>query len=174
MKLFKPSQVKPFGRQKQNPKSKLISVTQELVQSGIISNDQASNFISRFTKQSNPDQLIEMLHEINIINPVEPLNEDVEDFIQELGAMDAQSLADFILDLRNDKKGLKDMTPVPVKSYFPAAYLAVGGGLIIFAIILSPQLQTSLDQVLNHTSPEGSGFKLPFFGFIDYLKTLFI
>lgn len=162
------------GEAHKAPQSRMGSVVEELCKKGVLTNQQVLEIMPRLTKNSKPDQLIEALTELGIIEPTEPLNEDVEDFIQELGAMDAQNLADFILDLRNDKKGLKDMTPVPVKSYFPAAYIAVIGGLILFAVILSPQIQSALDQVITHKSPEGSGFKMPFFGFLNYLVSLFI
>lgn len=85
------------------------------------------------------DSLIDELRSLNVVSISEPLDENIEDFIQDLGAQSSADLAGFVQDLRTNKKGLKDMTASPVKSFIPASvlFVIIIGFLIGIPIIVS-------------------------------------
>lgn len=121
------------------------------------------------------ESLVDDLKDSNIVSVSEPLDENIEDFVQDLGAQNARDLAGFVQDLIQSKRGLKDMTGTPVKSWMPAQYILyviIGIAIMIPILVMyGPQLQ---DMASN---PEG-GFSLPGInmdmfkpgGFIFYLK----
>lgn len=78
------------------------------------------------------DMLLDEMREKYDVQVSEPLDITVEDFIQDLGAQSAPELAGFVQDLKQNKKGLKDLTPAPVKSFMPAGILLalIIGGMI--------------------------------------------
>lgn len=85
------------------------------------------------------DMLLEEMREKHDVQVSEALDLNVEDFIQDLGSQDAEALASFVQDLRQDKKGLKDLTPAPVKSFMPAGILlALMIGIPIAIVVLVP------------------------------------
>jgi len=88
-----------------------------------------ADFTNKMTSnQLSFEMLVDELREKNIVTVSVPLDENVEDFIQDLGAQNAPDLAGFVQDLRVSKKGLKDMTAMPVKSFMSA--------VIVFALII--------------------------------------
>lgn len=132
------------------------------------------------------DNLILELRELNIVTISEPLDENVEDFIQDLGSCNAPDLAGHIQDLRNNKKGLKDMTASPVKSFIPASvlFVIILGVLIGIPIIVS-QLPL-IDSYLKHSASTGGGgapFPMPWdlfkgggfvFNLVNYLPNFIL
>ncbi|NIN03682.1 MAG: hypothetical protein GTO44_10005 [Hydrotalea flava] len=100
------------------------------------------------------DNLIDELRNLNVVAISEPLDENVEDFIQDLGAQSAADLAGFVGDLRTNKKGLKDMTASPVKSFIPASLLFV---IIIGFLIGIPIIVSQLPLIDNYLSGKSGG-----------------
>lgn len=98
------------------------------------------------------DMLIDELRNLNVVSISEPLDENVEDFIQDLGAQSSADLAGFVQDLRTNKKGLKDMTASPVKSFIPASVLFV---IIIGFLIGIPIIVSQLPLIENFLSKGG-------------------
>lgn len=108
------------------------------------------------------DTLIDELKEKHIVRVSEPLNENVEDFVQDLGAQNAADLAGFVQDLRNNKKGLKDLTPAPVKSFMSAGILfAIILGALIGIPVIIGQLP-AMEKALGQTGH--GGMKMPWSG----------
>jgi len=95
----------------------------------MIDDQEYADFTNKMTSnQLSFEMLVDELREKNIVTVSVPLDENVEDFIQDLGAQNAPDLAGFVQDLRVSKKGLKDMTAMPVKSFMSAG--------IVFALII--------------------------------------
>lgn len=120
------------------------------------------------------DMLVDMLKEKHIVRISEPLNENVEDFIQDLGAQNAADLAGFVQDMRTSKKGLKDLTPAPVKSFMPAGILfAIILGALIGIPVIIGQLP-AMEKALGSGGGGAGGMKMPwqlFGGFTFWLQT---
>jgi hypothetical protein len=104
------------------------------------------------------ENLIEDLKDLNVVTVSEPLDMNVEDFIQDLGSCNAPDLAGHVQDLRSNKKGLKDMTASPVKSFIPASllFVIILGVLIGIPIIVS-QLPLIEDFMKKGASGGGTG-----------------
>jgi hypothetical protein len=111
------------------------------------------------------DMLLDEMKEKHEVDVSEPLDLNVEDFIQDLGAQSASDLAGFCQDIIKGKKGLKDLTPAPVKAFMSAGLLLallVGG-----AVILAVGAPYLTGQSTLPTGGEG-GLKMPWemFGFL--------
>lgn len=100
------------------------------------------------------DNLIEQLKDLNVVTISEPLDENVEDFIQDLGSCNAPDLAGHVQDLRTNKKGLKDMTASPVKAFIPASVLFV---IILGVLIGIPIIVSQLPLIEDFISKGGGG-----------------
>jgi hypothetical protein len=100
------------------------------------------------------DDLIDELRNLNVVTVSEPLDENVEDFIQDLGSQNAAEAAGFVDDLRLNRKGLKDMTASPVKSFIPASVLFV---IIIGFLIGIPIIVSQLPLIDNFISGKQGG-----------------
>ena len=87
----------------------------------------------------NFETLIDALRENHVIRVYEPLDLNVEGWINELGAQNARELAGFVQDLRNNKKGLADMTSKPVQSFLSAGIILSIGIVALLAVVLLPQ-----------------------------------
>lgn len=87
----------------------------------------------------NFDTLIEALHENHVLRVYEPLDLNVERWVNDLGAQNARELAGFVQDLRNNKKGLADMTSKPVQSFLSAGIILSIGIVALLAVVLIPQ-----------------------------------
>jgi len=114
------------------------------------------------------DGLIDELRNLNVVAISEPLDENVEDFIQDLGSQNAAELAGFVDDLRLSRKGLKDMTASPVKSFIPASvlFVIIIGFLIGIPIIVS-QLPL-IDNFLKGKAAEGGTDANPFGDLLNF------
>lgn len=86
------------------------------------------------------NSLINELRDTHVIRVYEPLDAKVESYINELGVQNARELAGFVQDLRNNKKGLADMTAKPVTSFLSAGVILAAGIVVILAIVLLPQV----------------------------------
>lgn len=84
--------------------------------------------------------LINELREAHVIRVYEPLDAKVESYINDLGAQNARELAGFVQDLRNNKKGLADMTAKPVTAFLSAGVILSAGIVALLAIVLLPQM----------------------------------
>lgn len=88
------------------------------------------------------DDLVQELNEKGLIIVRKPLNLDVEGFINVIGSQNAQEWAGHTQDLRNNKKGLSDMTKVQAKSFLTAGIvLAVGISITIAAVVIPSNWQ---------------------------------
>lgn len=83
--------------------------------------------------------LINELREAHVIRVYEPLDVNVESYINELGAQNARELAGFVQDLRNNKKGLADMTSKPVTAFISAGVILAIGIVALLAVVMIPQ-----------------------------------
>jgi hypothetical protein len=84
--------------------------------------------------------LINELREAHVIRVYEPLDVNVESYINDLGSQNARELAGFVQDLRNNKKGLADMTSKPVTSFISAGVILAAGIVALLAIVMLPQV----------------------------------
>lgn len=82
------------------------------------------------------DMLLDDMREKHNVDVSQPLDLNVDDFIQDLGAQSAPDLAGFCQDTIKGKKGLKDLTPAPVKAFMSAGLLLalLIGGAILLAV----------------------------------------
>lgn len=123
----------------------------------------------------NFDQMVEQLKDqIQDIQIIEPLNVEVEGFIDTLGSVNAQEWASFTQDLRNNLKALKDMTSKPVKNFLSAGVILSIGIVGVMAVaVLGSGGGAGFSKMLggsgNHT---GGGLGIPGFGghFVDILN----
>jgi hypothetical protein len=98
--------------------------------------------------------LINELREAHVIRVYEPLDVNVESYINDLGAQNARELAGFVQDLRNNKKGLADMTSKPVTSFISAGVILAIGIVALLAVVMIPQNLPAL------TGGKGGGVNL--------------
>lgn len=104
------------------------------------------------------DMLLDDMRDKHDVQVSEPLDINVEDFIQDLGAQSAPELAGFCQDIIKAKKGLKDLTPAPVKSFMTAGIvLAIMIGAVLLIAVGAPYLT---GQSAIPTGGEG-GLKMP-------------
>lgn len=108
------------------------------------------------------DEMVDDLRSANIVDVSEPLDENIEDFVQDLGAQNARDMAGFVEDLRNNKRGLKDMTAAPIKAYMPAGYLLA----IIIGIVIAIPVLVSNGPAISKALESGGlpGVNMDFFG----------
>lgn len=85
------------------------------------------------------NSLINELREFHVIRVFEPLDVNVESYIGDLGAQNARELAGFVQDLRNNKKGLENMTSKPVQSFLTGGVILAIGITALLAVVLIPQ-----------------------------------
>jgi hypothetical protein len=118
------------------------------------------------------DMLLDEMREKYDVQVSEPLDITVEDFIQDLGAQSASELAGFVQDLKQNKRGLKDLTPAPVKSFIPAGILlALMIGIPIAIVILAPYLGGG--NLMGGGAPAEGGLKMPWDMFGGFIMGLF-
>jgi hypothetical protein len=137
---------------------KTYVLLEHLRESQQIDETQYSDFMNKVSGNiMSYDNLIDELKDLNVVTISEPLDENVEDFIQDLGSCNAPDLAGHVQDLRTNKKGLKDMTASPVKSFIPASvlFVIILGVLIGIPIIVS-QLPL-IESFLSKDRPDGAG-----------------
>lgn len=120
------------------------------------------------------DMLMDEMKEKHDVHVSESLDLETEDFIQDLGSQDAPSLAGFCQDIIKGKRGLRDLTPAPVKSFLSGGIiiaLMVGGAVVIAVVAPYITGQASLP------ASGAGGLKMPWdmFGgqFLFGLKSMF-
>jgi len=132
---------------------------EHLMQQGLISKLELADLTNKITGGTTTfDNLVDELKHRHLVSVSEPLDENIEDFVQDLGAQNARDMAGFVEGLRNSKKGLKDLTAVPAKAWMPAGYILaiMIGGVIAIPVLLSqwPAIQKAMNS-------GGGGFSLP-------------
>lgn len=142
-------------KKKETPTEQLYRILARLREQGIIDDPQYSKLARPISKPMTQELLVEALVKVGAINPTQPFDESVKDFMEELGSLDSSDLIGFSEDLRNDKKGLNNMTPIPTKAFpIPANVLFIGLiGAAMFIVIVAP----SWDSITKGISKAGSG-----------------
>ena len=112
-----------------------------------ITQEQYDNLYTKIYQGLDFDGFVEELEQLNLIKINRPLDLDVNGFIKELGAQNAQNWAGFVQILRSNKKENKDLTKVPQKAWFNPMFLLVGGILVMIVIVL----------MMSHQGGSGSG-----------------
>jgi len=108
-------------------------VLNNLLNKGLINQDHYKQLLVPLKKPMTQELLVEKLVQLGVINPREPLDQSFKDFKDDLGSLNAGGLVLLVNALRTDKKGLKEMTPIPAKAFpIPAQHLF----LIILAFAL--------------------------------------
>lgn len=139
---------------------------------GIINTDEHATLIYKIENGTiGFGELIEELNDMHVIDINEPLDERVEGMLEDFGSQDPLNMSGLVDDLREAKKGLKSMTPVPVKSFVPAGVILAAGLIGIFVIVLISNGTIPLDPS-KWTGGGGNPFgnmKIPGFSFIESL-----
>ena len=145
----------PEFKKKISHTERLFMILSKLRNDGIISDQQYSKLAKPIKKPMTQELLVEALVKVGALEPYQPLDESVKDFMEELGSLNSSDLVGFSQDLRQDRKGLKDMTPVPVKAFpIPANILFIGLiGAAMFIVIVAP----NMDSIMKGLSHAGSG-----------------
>jgi len=148
---------------------KSIILLEHLKEVKNIDDKQFTEFANKVDSNSlTYDDLIDELRNLNVVTISEPMDENVEDFIQDLGSQSAAELAGFVDDLRLNRKGLKDMTASPVKSFIPASvlFVIIIGFLIGIPIVVS-QLPL-IDSFIKGKQAEGGTSGNPFGDLLNF------
>lgn len=150
-KRMKTLKKKPFEQ-------KYETVLNNLKNKEIITQEQYNKLLVPLKKPMTQEILVEKLVQMGVINPSEPLDESFKDFKDDLGSLNAGGLVLLVNALRIDKKGLKEMTPIPAKAFpIPANILfMVIIGLALFIVIVFPNL-ASIEKGLGMVTPGGAG-----------------
>jgi len=127
-------------KKKETPTEQLYKILASLREKGIIDDPQYTRLARPIKKPMTQELLVEALVKVGAINPSQPFDESVKDFMEELGSLDSSDLVGFSEDLRNDKKGLNAMTPIPAKAFpIPGNFLFLALiGLAMFIVIVAP------------------------------------
>ena len=147
--LFKPNSVRHYKRN---------SLLDYLVDTNKITQATHDEFMEKIrNKKMNVSEFIFKLKELKVLETNVPLNLDVEGFIHELGAQNAQEWAGHTQDLRNSKKLIADMTRVPVKSFLSGGIILAIGlvAIMAFAVVVTGG-GSGLTKIIG-TSVGGSG-----------------
>lgn len=114
---------------KPTPSEKLVTILEHLKAKEVINQEQYDKLNVPVKKPVTKDWLVESLVKVGVLNVDDPLDVNVDDFIAELGSLDPVELVGFSQDLRQDRKGLTSMTPIPQKN-FP-----IPGNVIFYAFL---------------------------------------
>lgn len=147
-------EAKPAKLKNQNYKT----VIDNLKAKGFIDESQYLQLSIPTKKPLSQELLIEKLVTMGVITPTEPLDQTFKDFKDDLGSLNATGLVLFINALRTNKKGIKEMTPIPAKAFpIPANILfMIIIGMALFIVIVFPNL-TSIEKGIGMSVPGGSG-----------------
>lgn len=162
-------------RKKKQINFKKNSLLEHLESEEKIRKDIHEQMFDRINKNKmNFDQMVDQLQEHVGFKINEPLNVEVEGFIDTLGAMNAQEWASFTQDLRNNLKALKDMTSKPVKSFLSAGVILAVGIVGVMAIaVLGSGGGAGFSKMLGGGGNHTGGIGIPGFSlghFIDILN----
>lgn len=140
--LFKPKgQVSKVKRKPFQDKYEIV--LNNLKNKNLINEEQYMELIKiPLRKPMTQELLVEKLVQMGVINPKEPLDQSFKDFKDDLGSLNAGGLVLLVNALRTNKKGLKEMTPIPAKAFpIPANILfMVIIGMALFIVIVFPNL----------------------------------
>lgn len=104
---------------------------------GVIDEQIHNNLIFKiYNGVVNYGQLLEELRAMNVISITEPASLRVTRYIKDFGSQDPFAIINSIFSLKTNKKGLKGLTPVPVKSWIPGGTILAIGLVVIFIIVL--------------------------------------
>ena len=104
---------------------------------GVIDEQIHNNLIFKiYNGVVNYGQLLEELRAMNVISITEPASLRVTRYIKDFGSQDPFAIINSIFSLKTNKKGLKGLTPVPVKSWIPGGTILAIGLVAIFIIVL--------------------------------------
>ena len=160
-KIFKKRTLLNFSSKSKNINPKLNSLLEHLLNSNKISQDQFNELqIKVNNREIDPDELIEELIRLGLVNTISPLNLGVRDFIKELGAVNAQEWAGITQDCRNIFKGLNEMTSKPVKQFLSAGVILAIGLAVTIAAVVIPSNLPEMMKGLSGGSGHGGGFSL--------------
>lgn len=117
-------------------------VLNNLLKKELINQEQYNQLLIPLKKPMTQEMLVEKLVSMGVINPREPLDESFKDFKDDLGSLNAGGLVLLVNALRTNKKGLKEMTPIPAKAFpIPANILfMIIIGMALFIVIVFPNL----------------------------------
>lgn len=137
---------------------KAAPVLRGLLGNGTITQQQYDMLSAPVKPEMTQSILLEKLVDLDIIQPYDALDESVKDFISELGSLTASDIVGFINDLREDKKGLTNMTPIPQKSFpIPGNVLFLGLiGAAMAIVIIAPNWE-SISKGLHIGTPAANG-----------------
>lgn len=142
MKLFKPK-TQHLSKVKRKPyQDKYEIVLNNLLNKQLINQEQYNKLLVPLKKPMTQELLVEKLVSMGVINPKEPLDQSFKDFKDDLGSLNAGGLVLLVNALRTNKKGLKEMTPIPAKAFpIPANILfMIIIGMALFIVIVFPNL----------------------------------
>lgn len=137
---------------------KYETVLSNLKEKNLINEEQFSKLNVVIQKPMTQQMLVERLVEIGALQSNEPMDESFKDFKDDLGSLNAGGLVLLVNALRTNKKGLKEMTPIPAKAFpIPANILfMIIIGMALFIVIVFPNL-TSIEKGIGMATPGGAG-----------------
>jgi hypothetical protein len=162
-KVAMQNQLEEINKQQERPielgkTDEAFFILKFLKSKGVINDEEHATFIHKIENEIiDFGGLIQELRDMSVVSINEPLNEDVEAFVEDFGSQDPLNMSGHVDDLRSAKKGLHSMTPVPVKSFIPAGIILAGGLLAIFVVVLLSNGTIKLDGIGGGLG----GFKLP-------------
>ena len=110
------------------------------------------------------DELKEIAH----VSVSETMDINIDRIVDDFGTQNPLEVTGVIDDVRDTRKGLKTLTPTPVKSFIPGGVILAIGIVIMFFVILISNGTISADLITG-----GGGFSLPGFGFLKTLLHIF-
>lgn len=104
---------------------------------GVIDDNDHNNLVWKLSNGAlNYGQLLEELRAMNVISITEPASLRVTRYVKDFGSQDPFAILNTIFSLKTNKKGLKGLTPVPVKSWIPGGTILAVGLVLIFIVVL--------------------------------------
>lgn len=135
-------------------------IVEHLHKKGFLDSKDYASFVYKLeNKLIKSDELIDELKEMHAVHVVQPIDTNVESFLEEFGAQNPSELIGFIDDMRKVPKGLKGMTNAPIKSFIPGSMILSIGLVIIIAFVVIGQ---NPDMISNLIGSGAGGLKLPF------------
>lgn len=159
MKLsFKPKTPKISTVKRKAYQDKYEIVLNNLLNKQLINQEQYNKLLVPLHKPMTQELLVEKLVSMGVINPKEPLDQSFKDFKDDLGSLNAGGLVLLVNALRTNKKGLKEMTPIPAKAFpIPANIMFMMIiGAALFLVIVFPNL-TSIEKGIGMSVGSAGG-----------------
>ncbi len=129
---------KDKGQTHQYPETwKADALVKYLRSKGVIDESIHNNLIYKiYNGVVNYGQLLEELRSMSVISITEPASLRVTRYLKDFGSQDPFAIINSIFSLKTNKKGLKGLTPVPVKSWIPGGTILAIGLVVIFIVVL--------------------------------------